>query len=119
MAQDSERELFADGVIGVAITGSVVRIDLGAHKIEPPPADGAAPGQRPGLEFRRRLVMPLDGFAQTFGMLEQVMRRLVEDSQKRRAETAAATAGGSGAPAAGASNGAPMPPANGQKPGGS
>lgn len=72
--------LFADKILNVSVIGMLVRIDLG--QLEPPEASGA----QPRLVATQRLILPLDGFAASFGMLEAVMKKLVEDGliQKRQ-----------------------------------
>lgn len=72
--------LFADRIVNVAVTGLLVRIDLG--QLEPPEDSGG----KPKLVATRRIVLPLDGFAASFGMLEAVMKKLLDDGlvQKRQ-----------------------------------
>ena len=65
-----ENELFADSIGGITVTGSVVRIDLMTlsqtekdEKNQPIPA------------LRQRLIMPVEGFVQSFGLMAQVMQQ--------------------------------------------
>ena len=51
----------------------LVRIDLGTLQIP------TAEGQKPQLVPSQTLVMPLDGFVQSFSMMESVVKRLVAD----------------------------------------
>jgi hypothetical protein len=64
---------FADRIVNIAVTGTVVRIEFGA--LAPPASEGAAPKLVPG----HTLVMPLDGFLASFGMLESVVRKMIAD----------------------------------------
>jgi hypothetical protein len=64
--------LFADHVINIAVTGALVRIELGVQQAP------AAEGQKPQLVPSQTLVMPLDGFVNSFGMFESIMKKLIE-----------------------------------------
>ena len=65
--------LFADRLFNIAVTGTLVRIELGAMRLP------TAEGQKPQLLQTQTLVMPLDGFVVSFGMMESVIKRLVAD----------------------------------------
>lgn len=68
----SQQDIFVDGVGGIAVTGTLVRIDL---------LSLAEPGTKetqPKFQSTQRLVMPLDGFVRMFGAAENVMKKLVE-----------------------------------------
>lgn len=65
--------LFADRLVNIAVTGSLVRIELGAMQLP------TAEGQKPQLLPTQTLVMPLDGFVASFSMMESVIKRLVKD----------------------------------------
>lgn len=85
-------EVFADGLIGVVVSGHVVRIDFASQAMPGEVSSdamaraGVAPGQqdRAPMLPRQRIVMPLDGFAQSFGVLEQVMSKLIADGLVKR-----------------------------------
>jgi hypothetical protein len=64
---------FADRIVNVAVTGNLIRLELGT--LQAPTAEGQKPQLIPG----QTLVMPLDGFANSFGMLEAVMKQLLAD----------------------------------------
>ena len=66
-------QLFADRLVNIAVTGPLVRIELGAMQLP------RAEGQKPQLVPTQTLVMPLDGFVASFGMMESVMKQLVKD----------------------------------------
>jgi hypothetical protein len=66
---------FADTVLNVSITGSLVRLDLGTM-IPAKNAEGKS-----GLKATSTLqiVMPIEGFVRAFGMQEQIIKKLVAD----------------------------------------
>lgn len=66
---------FADTVLNIAITGPLVRLDLG---IVTPQAD-AQGKQQLRATTTQQLVMPIEGFVRAFGMQEQVMKKLMAD----------------------------------------
>ncbi|CAK0777929.1 Single-stranded DNA-binding protein [Azospirillaceae bacterium] len=67
-------EIFADGFVELSVTGQVVRMDLFSLSATEKDASGS-----PKLAFRQRVIMPIEGFARSFGMMEGVMRRLIQD----------------------------------------
>lgn len=76
--------LFADRIINVAVTGSLVRLELGS--LAPPQTKE----QKPELQACQTLVMPLDGLLASLGMLDALVKQLVADGQlkpKSPAET--------------------------------
>ena len=66
---------FADTILSIAITGNLVRLDLGT----------VTPVQTPDgkQELRatptQQVVMPMEGFVRAFGMQEQVIKKLIAD----------------------------------------
>lgn len=64
------RDLFADAIGAVHITGNLVRFDL----LSLQPGDGQ--GKQ---EMTQRLVMPLEGFVNAFNLQEQVIRQLTQN----------------------------------------
>jgi hypothetical protein len=64
-------EIFSDGFGNIAVTGTVVRIDL--VSLSGQGADG-----KPTFTSRHRLVMPLDGFLRSFSMSEDVVGKLMK-----------------------------------------
>ena len=66
-----KQELYADGFGNIMVTGSIVRIDMVAL-VEPGSQD-----VQPKFQLRQRVVMPLDAFVRSFGMAEDVMKKLV------------------------------------------
>ncbi len=65
--------LFADRLSNIAITGPLVRIELATVQVP------KAENQQPQLTPSQTLIMPLDGFVASFGMMEAVMKQLVKD----------------------------------------
>lgn len=64
---------FSDRLVNISITGPLVRLDF---------ATLAAPvkeGQQPTLTQNQTMVMPMDGFLQSFGMLESMVRKLITE----------------------------------------
>lgn len=86
-------EIFSDGVGDIAVTGSVVRLDL--MSISPHERDNR---NHPRLVFRQRVVMPLEGFVRTFGAMEQVMAKLVQAGLIEKNAASQAKAAVSGGP---------------------
>jgi hypothetical protein len=66
---------FADTILHIAVTGNLVRIDLGTV-VPVQTKDGQQELRATSTE---QLVMPLDGFARAFGMQEQVIKKLIAD----------------------------------------
>ena len=65
--------IFADRLLNLAMTGPLLRIELGTMQAP------AAEGQKPQLVPSQTLVMPLDGFLASFGMMEAMVKKLVAD----------------------------------------
>ena len=64
---------FADRLSNIAITGPLVRIELAS--IQFPKTED----QQSQLIPSQTLIMPLDGFVASFGMMEAAMKQLVKD----------------------------------------
>ncbi len=77
--------LYADRIRNVAITGPLIRIELGAM------AAPSGEGQSPELAPTETVVMPLDGFLASFGMLETVVKKLIADGVVTQRQPEAAT----------------------------
>lgn len=65
---------FADTFVQVSVTGSLVRIDLGAVVV--PTREGKEESR---LVPTQQLVMPLDGFIRGFGLQQQAVNKLISD----------------------------------------
>ena len=92
-----EPELYADTIGEVSLHGGVVRIDLVALQ---PGADANA--EKPDMSFRKRLVMPVDGFVRAFSAMERLMAQMEERGMVSRV---AADNGADAAPAGGSEEG--------------
>ena len=67
------QEIFADAVSGVHVTGNMVRIDL----LSLQPHLKSENGQ-PVFDVSKRIIMPLEGFVQSFAVQEDIMKKLIE-----------------------------------------
>lgn len=67
------QEIFADAIGGVHVTGNMVRIDL----LSMQPHLKSENGQ-PVFDISKRIIMPLDGFVQSFAVQEDIMKKLIE-----------------------------------------
>ena len=70
---DGSKEIFADGIGEIVLSGGMVRMDLVALTGSQRETD-----EKPKLEFRQRVVMPPDGFLRSFSAMEDLVRQLVE-----------------------------------------
>ena len=75
-------ELFADSVGGIAVTGPVIRIDLVSFS----PSEKNDKNQ-PQPVFRQRIIMPIEGFVHSFGLMAQVMQQLEKGGVIKKAQT--------------------------------
>jgi hypothetical protein len=76
-------EMYSDGIGEIMITGSVVRIDF----VSLSPIEKGPDGQ-PKAIFRQRIVMPLEGFMHSMGILEKATQKLIEDGRLKRTDAA-------------------------------
>jgi len=65
-------EIFADAVSSVHITGNIVRIDL----VTLQPHLKSDNGQ-PVFDIGKRIIMPLEGFIQSFSIQENIIKQLI------------------------------------------
>lgn len=65
-----QRDIFADTIGAVHVTGNLVRLDL--MNLQP----GEGSGKK---ELAHRLIIPLEGFVQAFNLQEQVVRQLSQN----------------------------------------
>lgn len=79
--------LFSDRIINIAVTGPLVRLELGIQ--EPPKSEGQQAQIVPSLT----IVMPLDGLIASMAMLEGMMRQLLKDGVIKRQPPPAAPQG--------------------------
>ncbi len=66
---------FADTILNIAITGNLVRLDLGTVY----PVQTQDGKQELRATPTQQVVMPMEGFARAFGMQEQVIKKLIAD----------------------------------------
>jgi hypothetical protein len=81
-------EIFAERVGEIALTGTMVRLDLVSLS-----ATERDEKNQPKPEFRQRIVMLAEGFVQSFAPMAKVMQELEKKGVVRRAE-AGETPGG-------------------------
>ena len=65
------QEFYTDGFANIAVTGTVVRVDLMSMT-------GQDKDGKPSFEVKQRVVMPLDGFLRSFSMSEDVVNKLMK-----------------------------------------
>jgi hypothetical protein len=90
-------ERYADAIGEISLVGTTVRIDLVSLSHDKKDAEG-----KPQPEFRQRVVMPVDGFVQSFGLMARVMQQLEKQGVIKRQPAeggAAASATAATAPA--------------------
>lgn len=73
-------ELYADQIGEIAVTGSVIRLDLvslsGTERDE---------NKKPKPVFRQRIIMPVEGFVQSFALMAQVLQQLEKSGVIKKA----------------------------------
>ena len=67
------REIFADGISAVHVTGNLVRIDLMTVQPQLKSKDG-----QPVVDVNQRIIMPLEGFVQSLGVQDNIVKQLIE-----------------------------------------
>ncbi len=72
-------ERYADAIGEISLVGSTVRMDL----VSLSPDQKDEKGQ-PRLVFRQRIVMPVDGFLQSFTLIARVMKQLEQQGVIKR-----------------------------------
>jgi len=66
---------FADTILNIALTGNLVRLDLGTIT----PSQTQDGKQELRATPTQQVVMPLEGFVRAFGMQENVIKKLIAD----------------------------------------
>lgn len=66
-------QIFIDRFLHIAVTGNLVRIELGSAKVPRNPGDTLE------VESTMTLVMPMEGFVQSFGAMDAIVNQLVKD----------------------------------------
>jgi hypothetical protein len=78
---DGMQDVYADGIGEITLTGGMVRIDLVSLSAKEKDAEG-----RPKLEFRKRVVLPPEGFLRSFSAMEDLVKQLVDAGLIKRRE---------------------------------
>jgi hypothetical protein len=72
-------EIFADAISAVHITGNLVRIDLMSLQPHLKSENG-----QPVYDIGQRIIMPLEGFIQSFSIQDKVIHQLSESGVLKR-----------------------------------
>lgn len=67
------KEIFADSISAVHITGNLVRIDL--MTVQP---HLKSDNDQPVVEINNRIIMPLEGFVQSLAVQDNIVKQLIE-----------------------------------------
>lgn len=90
----SSRDIFADGIGEITLSGGMVRMDLVTLK-----GSQSKSGEKPKLEFSQRVIMPPDGFLRSFSAMESLVKQLVDAGLvKPRDQQVSADGGGAEKP---------------------
>lgn len=65
--------LFADQAINLSVTGPLIRIEFGTVHL-----NDQNDRKTPSLSPSHSLVMPIDGFIQSFGIFDQAMKKMID-----------------------------------------
>ena len=74
-----QSELYADTIGEITVSGAIVRIDLVSLSATQKDASG-----KPVPEFRQRVIMSMEGFANSFEVIQKAMHGLIEAGAIRR-----------------------------------
>ena len=67
------KEIFADGISAIHITGNLVRIDLMTVQPHLKSDNG-----QPVVEMNSRIIMPLEGFVQSLSVQDNIVKQLMD-----------------------------------------
>lgn len=67
------KEIFADGISAVHITGNLVRMDLMTVQPHLKSDNG-----QPVVEMNSRIIMPLEGFVQSLSVQDNIVKQLMD-----------------------------------------
>ncbi|MBP2659624.1 MAG: hypothetical protein H6Q69_2656 [Firmicutes bacterium] len=67
------KEIFADGISAVHVTGNLVRIDIMTVQPHLKSNNG-----KPVVDISQRIIMPLEGFVQSLMVQENIVKQLIE-----------------------------------------
>jgi hypothetical protein len=74
-------ELYADAIGEITVTGTIIRIDLVSLS-----ATQKDSHNQPVSQLRQRVVMSIEGFANSFDVLQKAMNGLIEAGAVKRVE---------------------------------
>lgn len=77
-----QNELYADAIGEITVTGTIIRIDLVSLSATEKDAAG-----QPVPQLRQRVVMSIEGFANSFDVLQKAMNGLIEAGAVKRVDT--------------------------------
>jgi len=77
-------ELYADGISEITMTGNVVRIDF--VSLSPTERDA---NNKPKAVFRQRIVMSVDGFANSAELMKKALHGLIESGAVKMQQASA------------------------------
>ncbi|WP_371379078.1 hypothetical protein [Sporomusa aerivorans] len=75
------KEIFADGISAIHVTGNLVRIDF----LTVQPQLKSDNGQ-PVVEINQRLIMPLEGFIQSLSIQQDIVQKLINTGVIKQAD---------------------------------
>tara|TARA_Y100000588_G_C14020214_1_gene823911 strand:- start:152 stop:493 length:342 start_codon:yes stop_codon:yes gene_type:complete len=79
-------EIFVDGVGGIVFTKGTVRLELVCAS----PFDSPTPEKgEPPMVPRQRLVLPLEGFLRSFGVMQNLVNKLAQEGIVKRTDRGA------------------------------
>jgi hypothetical protein len=90
-----QSELYADSIGEITVSGAIVRIDLVSLSATARDASG-----KPVPEFRQRVIMSVEGFANSYEVMQKAMHGLIEAGAIRRTTPAERGTDASPGPAA-------------------
>ena len=93
---DGLQDVYAYGIGEITLTGGMVRIDLVSLSAREKDSEG-----RPKLEFRKRVVLPPEGFLRSFSAMEDLVKQLVDAGLIKRKEGENAAPSAAATPPAG------------------
>jgi hypothetical protein len=89
-----QSELYADSIGEITVSGAIVRLDLVSFS-----ATARDASNKPVPEFRQRVIMSVEGFANSYEVMQKAMHGLIEAGAIRRTTPAERGADAPPAPA--------------------
>lgn len=74
-----QQELYADAIGEITVSGSIVRVDL--VSLSPTERDGS---NAPKPVFRQRIIMSVEGFANSVDLMQKALQGLIEGGAIKR-----------------------------------